>query len=224
MQLQRKLTAVALVAVAVTASLAFAQVGPVRKGSGGGTSSGQAAAPSGYDNLSMSPMQECLNDMISWKQSNLLHELGGNNVDYNSLSPEVKNARMEIIRACNLYQRAVLNATQQAEYDRTILDPVNHPLPAKWENMRRQGTLVNSLLKATPAQQKQAKTVLDTFRSRNHAIWGRGNDGGYAKNLGLLEKEFRAILNKQQLAEFDKLWSSYLNSVNSAKASATAGA
>ena len=217
MQLERKLTTVALLAVAITASLAFAQVGPTRKGD-----SVQAAAPGALDSLKMTPMQNCLNDMILWKQSTLLSDMGGHpTVDYSKLSTQMKDARMEIVRAANLYSRAIMNPAQQAEYDRNILDPKGHPLPAKWEKMRLQGTLVTSLLKSDGAQQQKAQVVLDTFRGRNHAIWGRGNDGGYARNLGLMVDEFRAILNKQQLAEFDKLWSSYVTVVIAVKNSVT---
>lgn len=222
MHIERKLTTFALVVVGLTASLAFAQVGPARGGGGGQGSAGQAAAP--VSGLKLSSMQQCLSDMIVWKQSNALHAMGGERPsDYNSLSSELKHARMEVIRACNLYARATLTPAQQDEYDRTILDPVKHPLPAKWETMRQKGTLVTALLNSDKAQQQKAAEVLETFRARQMAIWGHGNDGGYAKNLDLLVSEFRAILTKTQAAEFDKLWNAYLGEVRTAMRSVSSG-
>jgi hypothetical protein len=162
-------------------------------------------------------------DLISWKQSLAHDKLGGSSLNWNTFSPEIKDARMEVIRACNLYHRATLTAEQQATYDRTILDPKGHPLPAKWEAMRLKGTLVKALLVSTPEQQKQATTVLNRFRDRNHQIWGHGHkNGGYAKNHGLLVKDFRAILTKAQLAEFNSLWGSYVRSVDAAVAASAA--
>ena len=208
--------------LAITASLAVTfkmspgQAAPARKGSG---SQGAVAQAGAFDSLKQTPMQQVLQDLISWKQSNSLHDISGpiSHQDYNSLPASIKNARMEVIRACNLYHRAVLNSAQQQEFDRTILDPKGHPLPEKWEKMRLKGTLVSALLQSPADQQKKAQQVLKTFRERNHAIWGRGNDGGYEANLRLLEQEFRAILNNAQTKEFDSLWSSYLADIEAAK-------
>jgi hypothetical protein len=218
MHIERKIAALALAVLAITASVAVAQVAPQRRGGGGTSSQGTAAAPGAFDALQPTYMQQVLFDLISWKQMLAHEKLGGSDPrNYNSLSATVKDARMEVIRACNLYHRSTLTTSQQETYDRTILDPKGHPLPAKWENMRLKGTLVSALLKAPPEQQNQAAQVLSTFRDRNIKIWGTGHkNGGYAKHLTMLEKEFRAILNKQQAAEFDQLWTSYQREVNAA--------
>lgn len=222
MYLERKLATVSMVVLAVTAAFAVAQVGPARQGSGGGQSSNVPSAQGGaFDSLKMMPMQEVLNDIICWEQMLALHELGGSNPDYSTLSNRMKEARMEVVRACNLYLRATLTAAQQDQFDRTILDPTGHPLPAKWEQMRLKGTLVKDLLKSDDAQQKIATTMLNTFRDRNHAIWGTGHkNAGYIKNHNLLISEFRGILDKDQLKEFNDLWASYKREVDAAKASA----
>src|SRR3569832_2093682 len=108
MHIERKLTAIALGLVAVTASIAVAQVAPRSGGSGG--SQGTAAAPGPFDALKASSVQQVLGELIAWKQRRA-HEKrgGGTGRDYNSLSPSVREARMEVIRACNLYHRATLN-------------------------------------------------------------------------------------------------------------------
>jgi hypothetical protein len=216
MHIERKLAAIALGILAVTTAIAVVQVSPARRGSG--TSQGIAAAPGVFGPLKQSSMQEVLGDLITWKQMLAHEKLGGSDPrNWHALPSHVKDARMEVIRACNLYHRATLTSEQQETYDRTILDPKGHPLPEKWEKMRLKGTLVTALLKATPQQQDEAGKVLQTFRDRNHKIWGHGNkDGGYARNLVLLEKEFVALLDKDQKIEFHRLWASYQQEVNAA--------
>ncbi|QYK54530.1 MAG: hypothetical protein KF824_06415 [Fimbriimonadaceae bacterium] len=221
MYLERKLATASMVVLAVTAAFAVAQVGPARQGSGGQSSSTPAAASGVLAPLKMTPMQDVMNHIITWEQSIALNELGGTSPDYNALPQRTIDARMEVVRACNLYLRATLTPSQQETYDRVILDPVGHPLPSKWEKMRLKGTLVSELLKSDAKQFEKAKDVQEAFLERQHAIWGTGHkNGGYIKNHNLLISDFRGILSKTQLAEFNELWSNYKREVDAAKASA----
>ena len=227
--MERKLATVVLALLAVTAGIAttlrfMPQVSPARQGSAAGQAQGPAAQNVG--GMELTPIQQVLQDLITWSQANALDDMGGaggTQFDWYSLPDHVKDARMEVIRATNLYFRAVLTEAQQDHYDRTILDPKGHPLPPKWESMRLKGTLVTEVLKSTPDQNVRAKQILDKFRSANSTIWGHGRkNGGYVKNHAELVKDFRAMLSPKQLAEFDSLWRGMMSEINVAKQQAQA--
>lgn len=223
MTIERKLATGALVAVVLTTAFAVAQVSPGQRGGTGSANPPVMGVAQGgaFSTLKLSPVQECLTDIIIWEQSNTLQKMGGiSPSDYNSMPLRLKDARMEVVRACNLYHRVVLNTSQQNEYDRVILDPVNHPLPTKWETMRLKGPLAKTLFLTDEKQDEEFVQVLNRFRDRQSAIWGKGNDGGYAKNHSMLLDEFRAVLNADQAKEFDAIWKAYKKEVDAAFASA----
>jgi hypothetical protein len=204
MYLDRKLTVAAMAALAISASIAFAQSQIQRAP----VTTAQASQGS-FGELNDTPVQKCLMALISWEQQIALEQLGGS-FNWEGLSEQTKDARMEVVRACNLYHRATLTEKQQTWYDGAILDPKGHPLPSKWEEMRKKGTLVKALLISPEGQQAKASEVLQRFQDRNSADWGHGfKNGAYKRNHDLLVKEFRAILNPEQLKEFDGLWAKY---------------
>lgn len=223
MHIERKIATAILSVVAAAAAFAVVlpnQTSPVKKGQSNSSNQPVAGA---FDSIKPNEMQSALFEIISWEQSVALAKMGGHPLpDYSKMSSSTKAARQEVVYACNFYYRATLKTDQAKEFDRTIWDVKTHPLPEKWTNFRAKGLQVDKLIVPEKDQGTKAWEIINRFRDRNHAVWGKpeGINGGYERHLRQMIEEFRAILTTEQLKEFDSHIGAYQNEVRTALESA----